>query len=150
MEFRTLVRRADIRFGLRGDQGYEHAIDFIGAWAGRVVPPRGASAGMSQLVYGDALYMRRPRSYVEWVRTQPSKPLGSVLKAVVLSTELRLYEYALRMIETASLQALITGAEREELTRFVEQRSRDPQRVIEEARRVLRKLVRRLRKPGRR
>jgi hypothetical protein len=148
--FRTLVRRADIRFGVRGAQGYQHAIDFIGAWVGRVLPPRGASVGMSQLIYGDALYMRRPQHYLDWIGSQQREPLGSILKAVVLAAELRLYEYALRLTAAARSRALITDRESSELIRHIERRSRDPQRLVDAASATARKLVSRLWRPGHR
>ncbi|HKU43215.1 MAG TPA: FkbM family methyltransferase [Polyangiales bacterium] len=148
--FRSWTRRVDIRFDYRGEMGYKHVLEFASAWAARKIPPRGAATGMSQVVYGDALFIRQPARYLEWIESSGEDPLTGVLKAVVLATELRLYEYALRLSDAATQSALIERRHRESLSRYVSARSRDLRPMVHRARATAQRLVRRLKNPGRR
>jgi FkbM family methyltransferase len=150
MGFRRLHTRADVRFGQRGDLGYANTLELVRSWAARLIPPQGSWTGFSQLVYGDALYVRRAADYLQKTAAIRTDALLAIVKAVVAATELHFYGYAGDVLAGAARASLITDTDRDRLETFVRKRSRDIRPAFAAARRQWSRLLNRLRRPGRR
>jgi hypothetical protein len=150
MGFRRLHTRADVRFGQRGDLGYANGLELIRAWGARFIPPHGSWTGFSQLVYGDALYVRRAADYLQKTAGIRTDALLAIVKAVVAATEWRFYDYAGDVLAGAVKASLITDNDGDRLERFVRRRSKDVTPAFSAARRQGSRLLNRLRRPGRR
>jgi FkbM family methyltransferase len=149
MKFSRLYSKSDLQFGQRGDRGYRNAVDFLRAWGGRLIPPHGSWVGKSQLVYADVLYVRRTGEYLDFAKGRSANPLTTIVKAVVLATESRLYGYASEMLEAAKRLGLIGTQDSAELERFVRIQSRELRPLLSAVQRQSTRLWRRLRSPQR-
>jgi FkbM family methyltransferase len=149
VDFVDLFTRATVRFGMTGAKGYANAAAFVQAWIHRAVPPRGSLSGVSSLVYGNALYLRRIDSYLDHAKHRSSSALTAIVKAVVLATELRAYGYALELTERAAREQLIEETDRASLTRHVQSSARSWQPIVSQARSLAGKLAHRLKHPRR-
>ncbi len=146
--FKTLYSKLDARFIERGMHGYASSFEFLRAWAGRLIGPLGTLNAASQVVYGDAIYVRRSSSFLSQASEQEGPT--AVTKAVVLSTVLKLYEYAFETLAAAQARGLIGEDEAKELERYVHAHSRDLSPLWDGVRKQSARLLRRLGDPGRR
>jgi FkbM family methyltransferase len=146
--FKTLYSKLDARFIERGMQGYASSLEFLRAWTSRLIGPLGMLKAESQVVYGDAIYVRRSSSFL----SQASKELAptAVTKAVVVSSVLKLYEYAFETLAEAQKRGLIGAEDANDLERYVHAHSRDLSPVWNGVRKQSARLFRRLGDPGRR
>jgi FkbM family methyltransferase len=145
VDFIDLFTREKLRFGRVGEKGYANAIAFARAWLERFSSPTGS--GVSSLVYANVLYLRKLDGYLEYAKRRSPSPRTSILKAVVLATELRTYPWALELLERAERGRLITPADRTSLVRHVQASSRSLKPIVAQVQRWAGRLAHRLRHP---
>jgi len=143
--FTSQFTKYDVRFGDRPNRTNETLFQFAKAWASKLAPPNGKLNSFSQLIYGDALYVRSPREYLRVVKQQDAQTAAAlVTKAAIVTAQLRCYEYALQLAATAETQSLITGQLRHELECYARAHSRSLAPVAHEIRDWSSRLLRRL------
>lgn len=148
--FLRTFTKSDLRqFSLRGETGYANAVEFLSTWASRLVPPHGASAGLSQLIYGDALYFKGVSTLLRYAAAQKD-PRVTILKAVLLATRYRAYSYAWDVVAVSSERGLLESSDRSRLQSFITTSSRDVRPLLRFLGRQFTRLARRLRDPQRR
>jgi hypothetical protein len=104
---------------------------------------------VSQLIYGDAIYLRRIDQYVDYAANRSGDAVGAIIKAVVLTTEMRAYQHALALLGRAVEDRVISDADHSALAEYVSHRARAAMPLLRDLQRLAIKLAHRLRHPGR-
>ena len=148
--FRTLTRRSDIVFGQSGKTGYRGVMHLLTAWAGRLLPPSGTLVSASRPIYADALFFRSADQYAaSAVDRQQSEALVRVIKAIVVTTEFRFYEYGFDVISHALAARLISQDVATRLRAYIRKQSRSPQPAVSALKRRTTRVLERLASPRR-
>ena len=146
IDFASSYSVADFKFMSRAMMGYSSRKAFVKAWVGRALSVTGSWRGGQQLLYADAIYFRDP---AEYLAADPGEAKLRAHVSVFICCVLGYYGYASRVIETAKELKVINQAEVASLETMVQKSARSGMRLRADFARAGRRLVHRLRHPGR-
>lgn len=139
IDFIRTFSRADLEFNLKGAKR-SGLRSFLAAWAGKLEAPNGAYRGGKQLIYADALYLRKPEALLAAAERHGANPYVQLTKAIAICSIVAYEDSAQRYIDIGVQRGIFKYDDLAIFNALLANSSGRAERVLADVKRIARRV----------